>query len=160
MMRVALLVVPEAKSCCSTSSVRLPARAHSRAMATPLMPPPTTSTSKPWPEREARPGVLVCIFHKMLSEDRQNCINAKIAKNKTHHGDTKTRRRHGGNQSQFQRGELASGFPPCLRVSVVDFVFLGLLLLVADPMGSFELYGDFNERQRSPAQRLVFSVAH
>src|SRR5262252_7800940 len=45
MMRVDRLVVPAAKSCCSTRSVRRPARAHSRAMATPLIPPPMTRTS-------------------------------------------------------------------------------------------------------------------
>jgi len=45
MMRVERDVVPEAKSCCSSSSVRTPARAHSRAIATPLTPPPITITS-------------------------------------------------------------------------------------------------------------------
>src|SRR5580765_7582424 len=48
MIRVDRLVVPEEKSFCSTSSVRLLHCAHSRAMATPLMPPPITSTSKFW----------------------------------------------------------------------------------------------------------------
>src|SRR5512135_238720 len=46
MIRVERLVVPEAKSRRSTSSVRRPARAHSRAIATPLIPPPMTATSK------------------------------------------------------------------------------------------------------------------
>src|SRR5580700_7023973 len=46
MMRVERLVVPAAKSCCSSSNVRRPARAHSRAIATPLIPPPITITSK------------------------------------------------------------------------------------------------------------------
>src|SRR5579863_5210290 len=45
-MRVERLVVPAAKSCCSTRSVVRPARAHSRAIATPLIPPPITITSK------------------------------------------------------------------------------------------------------------------
>ena len=53
MMRVERLVTPEAKSFCSTSSVRLPARAHSRATATPLMPPPMTTTWK-WPSKGGR----------------------------------------------------------------------------------------------------------
>src|SRR5712671_1067733 len=48
MIRVDRLVVPEEKSFCSTSSVRLLHCAHSRAMATPLMPPPMTRTSKGW----------------------------------------------------------------------------------------------------------------
>src|SRR5437899_2499839 len=46
MMRVERLVVPLQKSCCSSSRVRRPARAHSRAIATPLMPPPITTMSK------------------------------------------------------------------------------------------------------------------
>src|ERR1700748_2402526 len=49
MMRVDRLVVPEPKSFCSTRSVLLPWRAHSRAMATPLIPPPITRTSNPRP---------------------------------------------------------------------------------------------------------------
>src|ERR1051326_8275460 len=48
MIRVERLVVPEEKSFCSTSRTRLPHCAHSRAMATPLMPPPMTRTSKLW----------------------------------------------------------------------------------------------------------------
>src|SRR5205807_10381636 len=54
MMRVDRQVVPEAKSCCSTSSVRRPARAHSRAMATPLIPPPITTTWKRSPSSRGR----------------------------------------------------------------------------------------------------------
>src|SRR5208282_1885382 len=54
MMRVERLVTPEAKSFCSTSSTRLPARAISRATATPLMPPPITTTWKFWPSRGGR----------------------------------------------------------------------------------------------------------
>jgi len=46
MMRVERVVTPEQKSFCSRMSTRLPPRAHSRAMATPLMPPPITTTSK------------------------------------------------------------------------------------------------------------------
>src|SRR5579864_5305080 len=48
MIRVERLVVPEEKSFCSTSSVRLLHCAHSRAMATPLIPPPITKTSNFW----------------------------------------------------------------------------------------------------------------
>src|ERR1039458_4359426 len=54
MIRVDRLVTPEAKSFCSTSSVRLPARAHSRATATPLMPPPMTTTWKCCPSTDGR----------------------------------------------------------------------------------------------------------
>src|SRR5512142_806389 len=54
MIRVERLVVPEPKSCCSTSSVRRRLRAHSRAIATPLIPPPIMTTSKCAPSREAR----------------------------------------------------------------------------------------------------------
>src|SRR5580704_7036986 len=54
MMRVERLVVPAAKSCCSTSSVRRPARAHSRAIATPLIPPPITITWKRSPSKDGR----------------------------------------------------------------------------------------------------------
>src|SRR5262245_11603533 len=57
MMRVERLVVPEAKSFCSTRSVRFPCWAHSRAIATPLMPPPITSTSKPCAATELRNGI-------------------------------------------------------------------------------------------------------
>src|SRR5437868_8566014 len=46
MTRLERLVVPAPKSSFSTRRVRLPPRAHSCAMATPLMPPPTTTTSK------------------------------------------------------------------------------------------------------------------
>src|ERR1700733_10560020 len=53
-MRVERLVVPAAKSCCSTSSVRRPARAHSRAIATPLIPPPITITWKRSPSKDGR----------------------------------------------------------------------------------------------------------
>ena len=45
-IRVERLVVPAAKACCSIRSVRFPARAHSRAMATPLIPPPMITTWK------------------------------------------------------------------------------------------------------------------
>src|SRR5580693_1943088 len=54
MIRVERLVTPEAKSFCSTNSVRLPARAHSRATATPLMPPPMTTTWKFCPSTDDR----------------------------------------------------------------------------------------------------------
>src|SRR5579864_3402245 len=54
MIRVDRLVTPEAKSFCSTSSVRFPARAHSRATATPLMPPPMTTTWKCCPSTVGR----------------------------------------------------------------------------------------------------------
>src|ERR1051326_5790626 len=54
MMRVERLAVPDAKSCCSTSSVRRRACAQPRAMATPLMPPPITTTSKTSPSSDAR----------------------------------------------------------------------------------------------------------
>src|ERR1700756_990826 len=55
-MRVARLVVPLAKSVCSTSSTRRPARAHSRAMATPLIPPPMMAISKLEPCKLGRAG--------------------------------------------------------------------------------------------------------
>jgi hypothetical protein len=48
MMRVERLVTPEAKSFCSTNNVCFPARAHCRATATPLTPPPITTTWKRW----------------------------------------------------------------------------------------------------------------
>src|SRR5512146_546639 len=59
MIRVERLVVPEAKSFCSSSRTRFPARASSRVMATPLMPPPITTISNCWPSREARIGPVV-----------------------------------------------------------------------------------------------------
>src|SRR5215469_1018860 len=62
MMRVDRLVVPAAKSCCSTTRVRLPARAHCRAIATPLMPPPITMTWKRSPSSHRRVGTGRCIF--------------------------------------------------------------------------------------------------
>src|SRR5947209_28695 len=44
-MRVDRLVVPAPKSSFSSRSTRRPARAHSRAIATPLIPPPITTIS-------------------------------------------------------------------------------------------------------------------
>src|SRR5437660_1596326 len=62
MIRVERLVVPAAKSCCSISRVRFPARAHSRAMATPLIPPPTITTWKRSLSREGRAGLGEIMF--------------------------------------------------------------------------------------------------
>jgi len=74
-MRGERLVEPEAKSFCSTSSVRLPARAHSRAMAMPTRPPPMTATWKCWPARGGRIGpeafMLGCGVVDELSTRRQ-----------------------------------------------------------------------------------------
>src|SRR5207249_1999696 len=61
MIRVDRLVVPEAKSCCSTNSVRLPARAHSRAIATPLIPPPITITLNRSPSSDGRVFGSTCM---------------------------------------------------------------------------------------------------
>src|SRR5437588_8746083 len=62
MIRVERLVVPAAKSCCSISRVRFPARAHSRAIATPLIPPPTITTWKRSLSREGRAGLGEIMF--------------------------------------------------------------------------------------------------
>src|SRR6266567_4552764 len=62
MIRVERLVVPAAKSCCSSRSVRFPARAHSRAMATPLIPPPMITTWKRSLSNEGRVAVEEIMF--------------------------------------------------------------------------------------------------
>ena len=41
-------LVPDPKSCCSTSTVRSPRMAASRATPAPVMPPPMTSRSAGW----------------------------------------------------------------------------------------------------------------
>src|SRR5579863_3320270 len=71
MMRVERLVTPEAKSFCSTSSVCLPARAHWRAMATPLIPPPITTTWKWRPSSGARCCAVKAIFYQTDTELRR-----------------------------------------------------------------------------------------
>ena len=75
-MRVDRLVVPLEKSFCSSNSVRLPARAHSRAMATPLMPPPITATSKRWLSSEGRIGSA--IFMTCLDGRRSCCAAVSL----------------------------------------------------------------------------------
>src|SRR3979411_3199569 len=72
MIRVERLVVPDAKSFCSTNSVRLPARAHSRATATPLMPPPITATWKCCPSSGAR-GFVAKVMYFQLDAAMQSC---------------------------------------------------------------------------------------
>src|SRR2546421_6518890 len=62
MIRVERLVVPAAKSCCSIRSVRFPARAHSLAMATPLIPPPMMTTWKRSLSNEGRVAVGEIMF--------------------------------------------------------------------------------------------------
>src|SRR2546425_13132543 len=62
MIRVERLVVPAAKSCCSIRSVRFPARAHSRAMATPLIPPPMITTWKRSLSNEGRVAIGEIMF--------------------------------------------------------------------------------------------------
>src|SRR5215472_5034760 len=67
MMRVERLVTPDAKSFCSTNNVRLPARAHSRATATPLMPPPMTTTWKCRPSNEGRGLTAKLMISRQIS---------------------------------------------------------------------------------------------
>src|SRR5258708_5162257 len=70
MMRVERLVTPEAKSFCSTRSVRLPARAHSRATATPLIPPPMMTTWNVCPSSEARGLSANVIEYQIVVQQR------------------------------------------------------------------------------------------
>src|SRR5215475_94444 len=67
MMRVERLVTPLPKSFCSTNRVRLPARAHSRATATPLMPPPMTTTWKCRPSNEGRGLTAKLMISRQIS---------------------------------------------------------------------------------------------
>src|SRR5947209_9889431 len=74
MMRVERLVTPEAKSFCSSRRVRFPARAHSRAIATPFMPPPMTTTWKCWPSSEGR-GFRAKL---MISKPENGCMSTGL----------------------------------------------------------------------------------
>src|SRR4030081_2642445 len=73
MIRVERLVVPDAKSFCSINSVRLPARAHSRATATPLIPPPITATWKCCPSSGPR-GFVAKVMYFQLDAARQAAV--------------------------------------------------------------------------------------
>src|SRR5438105_2374384 len=76
-MRVDRLVVPLEKSFCSSNRVRLPAREHSRAMATPLMPPPITATSNRRPSSEGR-WMSSALFMISLDGIRSCCALALL----------------------------------------------------------------------------------
>src|SRR5258707_5376116 len=79
MIRVERLVVPDAKSFCSTNSVRLPARAHSRATATPLIPPPITATWKCCPSSGAR-GFVAKVMYFQLDAATLGCSCGMLPK--------------------------------------------------------------------------------
>src|SRR5215831_10158619 len=88
MIRVDRLVVPEEKSFCSTSSVRLPHCAHSRAMATPLMPPPITRTSKLW--SRAWIELLTFYFIRCFFTETTNVTSKYYSKAKLSHLEVQT----------------------------------------------------------------------
>src|ERR1017187_7664712 len=78
MIRVERLVTPEAKSFCSTSRVRLPARAHSRASATPFMPPPMITTWKCCPSKGGRGLVVKLMYLNQMQECRKSSPEVRI----------------------------------------------------------------------------------
>src|SRR5215831_4202546 len=106
MMRVDRLVVPAAKSCCSTTRVRLPARAHCRAIATPLMPPPITMTWKRSPSSHRRVGTGRCICALGVGTCRPSQFRSGRGFREDHRGPPGNRpdyrnvtRHHGGQAS-------------------------------------------------------------
>src|SRR6476660_1890286 len=92
-MRVARLVVPDEKSFCSSSSTPRPARAQSRAMATPLMPPPITTISNCSSASDGRRTALEITSQLDASEPKEASLCSsfpipKVSYRLVHMGDT------------------------------------------------------------------------